>query len=212
MIEYNLSKDVAKILTSDPLFLDLFESSVKEAINNLENDNAHTSADTNFHNIVSSVSNWICNDYLSLINNASSPQQNYNDTSLSITPQQLGQLIAMIHDETVSKKTAKRILIHMHNSYIDLTTCNLNPRDIAEEKGWKIVSDPKILRQLCVEMIQKHTKQLDQYKEGGKKIWKIEKYFAGKVIQASGGNAHPEKMRDILKEVLEAETEKGAEM
>lgn len=204
---YDLSKDVAKILTSDPLFLDLFEKSVIAAVLDMKEktDNNSKCSDSQElkHSLSASISNWICNDYLSLFKNSVSPDRNeYDSTTLSIIPMQLGQLIAMIHDETISKRTAKKILTFMHNQYIEHEKRPL-PRAVAEEKGWKIISDPVIIREMCVESIQQHEKQLNEYKQGGKKVWKIEKFFAGKVIKASGGNAHPEKVREILVEVLE---------
>jgi len=48
----------------------------------------------------------------------------------------------------------------------------------------------------------KNAGQLEQYKLGGKKVWKIEKFFVGKIMGASKGNAHPERMKEALSVVL----------
>ena len=182
--QYNISKDAAYILTMDQLLLHLFESSVDDAMHSLPTIQKQT--------IASTVANWICNDYISIL----PPIQSIS--SLSITPQQLGQLIVMIYDESISKRTAKRILIYMHQN----SSTKQLPQTIANEKGWNIQSDPSILQQFCIEALQTHPKQWLQYKKGGKHIWKMEKFFIGKAMQLSGGNAHPEILKDVLQKVL----------
>ena len=60
------------------------------------------------------------------------------------------------------------------------------------------------LIQLCDSVVlhPKNASQLEQYKLGGKKIWKIEKYFVGKIMAECRGNAHPELMKEALSIVL----------
>jgi Asp-tRNA(Asn)/Glu-tRNA(Gln) amidotransferase B subunit len=56
----------------------------------------------------------------------------------------------------------------------------------------KVVFDPKT------------SSQLEQYTAGEeRKKWKIEKYFSGKIMAASRGNAHPELMKEALSVVLQ---------
>ena len=59
--------------------------------------------------------------------------------------------------------------------------------------------------ELCKSVVfdPKNVSQLEQYKGGGKKIWKIEKFWVGKIMAASKGNAHPERMKEALACVLE---------
>ena len=214
MKEYHLSKDVAKLLTSDPTYLHLFEETVQEALNDLDcssNPPSENIADVR-KTIASSVSKWICNEYMSLLNSMEDDlSEDVMNITLSMTSQQLGQLIAMIHDETISKRTAKQILRFLHKQYWD-TKCQNNkeetqtkqPRDIANEKGWNMISDPSQIRSLCLQTIHKFDSHWEQYKEGDdKKKWKMEKFLMGKVMTESGGNVHPEKMKTILKKVLE---------
>jgi aspartyl-tRNA(Asn)/glutamyl-tRNA(Gln) amidotransferase subunit B len=61
------------------------------------------------------------------------------------------------------------------------------------------------LVQLCKSVVRdpNNSKQLEQYKQGGKNLWKLEKFFVGKIMGQSNGNAHPEKMKEALKLVLE---------
>jgi Asp-tRNA(Asn)/Glu-tRNA(Gln) amidotransferase B subunit len=45
--------------------------------------------------------------------------------------------------------------------------------------------------------------QLEQYKMGDeRKRWKIDKFYVGKIMAASNGNAHPERMKEALAFVL----------
>ena len=82
------------------------------------------------------------------------------------------------------------------------------PNDIAKKNGWQVISDMDTLVELCQSVVHdpKNASQLQQYKLGGKKIWKIEKYFIGKVMSASKGNAHPERMKEALDIVLTVES------
>ena len=50
--------------------------------------------------------------------------------------------------------------------------------------------DMETLIQLCESIVldSKNAGQLEQYKLGGKKVWKIEKFFVGKIMGASKGN------------------------
>ena len=43
---------------------------------------------------------------------------------------------------------------------------------------------------------------MEHYKTGGREISKITKFFIGKVMSASKGNAHPELLQDALEDVL----------
>ena len=79
------------------------------------------------------------------------------------------------------------------------------PLAIAEANGWKLISDPVALKALCKNVLthEKNRKQLEQYKQGGKHVRKMQKFFKGKIMAESKGNAHPELMANALQDVLE---------
>ena len=60
------------------------------------------------------------------------------------------------------------------------------------------------LKALCRDVVDdlKNAKQLDQYRQGGRNVQKMSKFFLGKVMAASRGNAHPGLAAEALEEVL----------
>eukprot|EP00984_Skeletonema_dohrnii_P028599 scaffold18653_cov142-Skeletonema_dohrnii-CCMP3373.AAC.1 len=206
--EYGLGESVAVLIASDPPAIVLFEDAVSVAKAELgQEDNGDDSVD-----VSALVANFLCNDLYALIKKSAIEEAGDDEdkratllNSISVDrstvdSQRLGLLIAMISNGTLTTSMAKKILTIMYKD--DLTS---SPGDIATSNGWEVISDMDVLVQLCTDVVHdpKNTKQLEQYKQGGKNTWKIEKFFVGKVMAQSNGNAHPEKMKEALASVLE---------
>ena len=206
--EYGLGESVAVLIASDPPAIVLFEDAVSVAKAELEQeDNDDDSVD-----VSALVANFLCNDLYALIKKSAIEEAGDDEdkratllNSISVdqstvASQRLGLLIAMIANGTLTTSMAKKILTIMYKD--DLSS---SPRDIATRNGWEVISDMDVLVQLCTDVVHdpRNTKQLEQYKQGGKNTWKIEKFFVGKVMAQSNGNAHPEKMKEALASVLE---------
>jgi len=193
---------------STPSSLELVEVTVSKWICNevfsLSNESALTKGITNgvyqSHldrksrtRIVSKISSGGKNEELNLNNLISAQYSILNST-------RLGELMALILDETVTKTRGKKILEIMFKE--PRIAC---PAKIIELQGWRIIKDPEELANLCWNIVLDPSNSflLDQYKKGGKYIKKITEHFIGKLMTASNGNAHPKVLRTILKEVLE---------
>lgn len=225
--QYCLSENVAALIANDPPAIEFFEGAVSAARAELEadaiilqNDEVGGSspvAEDDISVVSSLVANYLCNDLYALIKKSaveglsSSNDEDEKRAALlnSISVEQsivndkrLGSLIAMIMKGTITTSMAKKILTIMYND--DITSY---PADIAMTNGWEVISNMDILTQLCENVVYdpKNSKQLEQYKLGGKNTWKIEKFFVGKIMAQSEGNAHPEKMKQALACVLEKE-------
>ena len=121
-----------------------------------------------------------------------------------ITPQQFGILCSAILNETISSTQGKKILyIMFHHDQSDSDN-DLNPMDIAKENNWILIKDPIQLHDICRNVVlhESNQGQLEQYKQGGKHIRKIYKFFIGKVMKETNGNAHPTVMNEMLTKVL----------
>ena len=188
MEEYNLSEDVALVLTSShPKVVQFYEETVHFTTQQKQN----TKNNDKINNISLMVANWLCNDVIALM-------KEHNDSDYPrITPTQLGSLIVMILEEVVSTTMAKNILQLLY-----ISDTHQKPALIATEKGWKLITDTYELETLCKEIIEQHPKQLDQFRQGGKYIRKMEKFFLGKVMAHTRGNAHPQKLNNALLKVL----------
>lgn len=169
------------------------------------------SMSTSLDYVAVAVANWLCNDLFALVKESSDRRNEWNDVDESglnhpismqysnVTATRLGELLALVLSEMISTTQGKRILKIMFEE--DL---KLSPAEIMELRGWRMIKDPIELRDLCrcIVMNPSNSKQLDLYRKSGKHVKKITKYFAGKVMMASDGNAHPERMNIALESVL----------
>ncbi|KAE8895410.1 Glutamyl-tRNA(Gln) amidotransferase subunit B [Phytophthora fragariae] len=139
------------------------------------------------------VVNWVLNDlfgHLKAINGdiAGSPVQ----------ATELGGLIDLIQDGTISGKIAKDVLELMFYENEGEKTA----LQIVEEKGWKQIQDLEEIRALCRAVLEdpKAKKNLDAYWNGKTQLFG---FFIGQVMKRCGGRVHPELANSIMQEVLE---------
>lgn len=250
--DYGLTEDVARIITSDPPAIILFEEAVTFAIgefrsmtNNMDDDNVI------LQSLPTMVANCLSNDLYALIKKsaaikcsaAAGRREGVNDdddnnniddgayvtTSTLDHPisveytyidgHRLGALVAMVANGMLTSSMAKKVLAVMYDdngqaskesNKESKTSSSLrggfsHPNDIANQYGWRIISDWDILVQFCDGVVNdpQHSTQLELYKMGDeRKRWKIDKFYVGKIMAASNGNAHPERMKEALAFVL----------
>jgi len=108
---------------------------------------------------------------------------------INVDAKRLGSLVALILKETISTIQAKKL----HNE--DMTSL---PLDIAEQNGWKLISDPDKLNTLFTRdgilNGKNSSKQFEQYNQGGKNDRKMTIFFTRKIMAESRGNVRPELM------------------
>eukprot|EP00957_Ditylum_brightwellii_P020800 1568520-Ditylum_brightwellii.AAC.1 len=228
---YKLEEDVALVITADKPAIDLYETAVDVAKNKLHDSFADLETkkkdvlEVQLDRVPLMVANWLCNDLFGLVKESATKRKegegNNNSSGdgesggggganslnhpisveySTVDGSRLGSLLALVINGTVSTTQAKKILSVMY--YDDLTS---DPQYISESRGWKLQSDPTILYELCQQVLgnSKYEQQLEQYKKGGKHVVKMEKFFLGKIMAESRGNAHPEVLADVLKCSLE---------
>ena len=196
MQEYGLQESVALVLTSDPPVVALYEEAVKHA-------SALIGDDYSLSKLNGDTANWLCNDLIALMKRKQTAMDEENEDSVrnsTVTGPQLGELMVLILERTLSNTMAKKILEVMYSD--EVGKC---PRVIAVERNWKMVSDLNQLKDLCRQVIQdpKHESNLDQYRKGGRHVTKMEKFFMGNAMVECRGNADPELLQHALKEVLD---------
>lgn len=199
--QYGISEASAIIITSDRPAIAFFEETVQLCISDLENSEG---IDTS--KIATMVANWLCNDLFALIKESATHQLHGEDIHHPISVEysnvnstRLAKLMTLIVQEIVSTTQAKKLLQVMFSD--DLESL---PGDIAEKNGWKLITNMDDLQQLCRDVIlcEKNSKQFNQYKQGGKNIRKMSKFFKGNIMKESKGNAHPELLGKALDSVL----------
>jgi len=109
-----------------------------------------------------------------------------------VTPQKLGELIALISIGVISGKIAKDV-------FSDMMVTKKSPSEIVKEKGLEQVSDDKAIMKLIDKVISENQDKVKDYL-GGKD--KLLGFFVGQVMKLSQGKANPGLVNKLLKESL----------
>jgi aspartyl-tRNA(Asn)/glutamyl-tRNA(Gln) amidotransferase subunit B len=108
-----------------------------------------------------------------------------------ITAKQLGAIVDLISDGTISGKIAKDLFEIVWDEGGD-------PRDVVEKRGMKQVTDTGAIEKVVDDIIAKNPDKVEQVKAKPTMLG----WFVGQVIKASGGKANPQAVNDILKKKL----------
>lgn len=134
------------------------------------------------------ASNWVTGELFGALNKA--------DKDIDASPvsaKQLGSLIDLIKDGTISGKIAKDVFALMFDGE-EIG----DPADIVEKRGLKQVTDTGAIEKIVDDIIAANPKQVEQVKEKPKTMG----WFVGQVMKASGGKANPQAVNEILKKKL----------
>ncbi len=115
------------------------------------------------------------------------------DAPRIITPSDLAELVDMIAASEINGKQAKEIFIKM----LDGETGT--PREIADKFGMKQITDTAAIERVIDEIIAANPSQVEQYKSG--KVGLLG-FFVGNVMRATGGQANPAVVSEMMKSKL----------
>jgi len=133
------------------------------------------------------VANWVLNELLALLN-----KDNRDITDSPIKAPQLGGLVALISDNTISGKIAKEVFADMYESGNDAAK-------IVESKGLKQVTDTGAIEKVIDAIIAANPDNVAAYRSGKDKLFG---FFVGQVMKETGGKANPNIVNDLLKKKL----------
>jgi aspartyl-tRNA(Asn)/glutamyl-tRNA(Gln) amidotransferase subunit B len=133
------------------------------------------------------AANWVINELLGALN-----KDEKKLTESPISAKQLGSLIALITDSTISGKIAKDVFAEMYKSGKDAGV-------IVEEKGLKQVTDTGAIESIIDQVIADNPDNVEKYKGGKDKLFG---FFVGQVMKASQGKANPAIVNELLKKKL----------
>ncbi|HIK37737.1 MAG: Asp-tRNA(Asn)/Glu-tRNA(Gln) amidotransferase subunit GatB [Geminocystis sp.] len=136
-----------------------------------------------------SAANWVTQDIAAYLN--SQPNLTIND--LPLKPPMLAELISLIEEGTISGKIAKEILP-------ELLEKGGSPKQLVESRGMVTISNPEELSAIIDRVLAENADKVAQYKAGKKKL---QGFFVGQIMKATGGRADPKLTNQILNEKLE---------
>ncbi|MBB5751084.1 Asp-tRNA(Asn)/Glu-tRNA(Gln) amidotransferase subunit GatB [Prosthecomicrobium pneumaticum] len=108
-----------------------------------------------------------------------------------VSPEQIGAVVDLIADGTISGKIAKDLFDIVWSEGGD-------PRAIVEARGMKQVTDTGAIEKVVEEIIAANPEKVEQLKAKPT----LAGWFVGQVMKASGGKANPQAVNDILKRKL----------
>ncbi len=129
------------------------------------------------------AANWVINELAGRLN-----KEGKDIAASPVTDAQLGAILDLMGDGTISGKIAKDVFEIVWSEGGD-------PRTIVEERGLKQVTDLPALEKLVDDIVAKNPDKVGDAKTNPKAIG----WFVGQVMKASGGRANPQAVNDLLK-------------
>lgn len=133
------------------------------------------------------AANWITAELFGRLNKAGSDIENS-----PVTAKNMGSLLDLIKDNTISGKIAKDVLDIMFETGKDA-------KAIVEEKGLRQVTDTGAIEKVIDAVLAGNADKVAQYKSGKEALFG---FFVGQVMKESKGKANPQMVNEILKKKL----------
>ncbi len=165
--EYGLSRYDAGVLTADSERAEFFEAVAHGRDAKL-------------------AANWVSQELFGYLN-----REDLELADSPVSSVQLGELIDLISNDTISGKIAKDVFARMIDGEGD-------PVAIVEKHGLKQVTDTGAIEAIVDEIIAANPEQAESVKEKPKAMG----WFVGQVMKASGGKANPQAVNQILRQKL----------
>jgi len=129
------------------------------------------------------AANWVINELFGRLN-----KEGHSIEDSPMSAAQLGALVDLIKDGTISGKIAKDL-------FEIVWTEGGDPRTVVEERGLKQVTDTGAIEKAVDEIIAANPDKVEQAKaKPGMLGW-----FVGQVMKSTGGKANPQAVNELLK-------------
>ncbi|MFC4626209.1 Asp-tRNA(Asn)/Glu-tRNA(Gln) amidotransferase subunit GatB [Daeguia caeni] len=132
------------------------------------------------------AANWVINDLLGALNKAGKSIE-----ESPVSPEQLGAIIDLIKEGTISGKIAKDLFEIVWNEGGD-------PKKLVDERGMKQVTDTGAIEKAVDEVIAANPDKVEQAKAKPT----LAGWFVGQVMKATGGKANPQAVNALVKAKL----------
>jgi aspartyl-tRNA(Asn)/glutamyl-tRNA(Gln) amidotransferase subunit B len=167
--QYGLPEYDAEVLTGDKGLADFFEACLKDFPQ------------------PKTVSNWIMVEVMRELK-----KEEAGVAALRFTPRDLGRLLALVHQGTISGKIAKAV-------FEDMAATGKDPETIVREKGLVQITDAVLLETQAREILAAHPKEVADYKAGKTKVLG---FFVGQLMRKTKGQANPQLANEIFRKLL----------
>jgi len=133
------------------------------------------------------AANWVMGDLFGALSRLGVGIENS-----PVAAEQLGRLIDLIADGTISGRLAKEV-------FADMVGTGADPQAIVEAKGLRQVTDETAIAAAIDTVLAAEADKVAQYRTGRDKLYG---FFVGQVMRATQGKANPALVNRLLKEKL----------
>jgi len=172
MADYGLSAYDADVLTATRELADFYEATV-----------------TGSGGLGKLAANWVTGDLAGALN-----RDGRDIVDSPVTATALAGLLRRIEDGTLSGKLAKQVFEAMWSGAGSAD-------EVIEQQGLRQITDTSAIEGIIREILEKHPKQLEQYRGGQEKLLG---FFVGQVMKATQGKANPAQVNGLLKKLIGA--------
>ena len=128
-------------------------------------------------------SNWVLTEVLRILK-----EKNISIEEYTVSPENLGKLIVLIKNNTISSKIAKEI-------FEVLLTEDRDPGEIVKEKGLVQITDNNEIEKIVDTVLGENAQSIEDYKAGKDKAMG---FLVGQAMKLSKGKANPKIVTDII--------------
>lgn len=167
--EYGLTEKAANFVTSSKYYSNLFEDSIKICNN------------------PKSVGNMIMSDIARIVN-----EREEEPEDIKFTGKELGELISLIDNGTISSAIAKKVLEEL---FIEVKM----PSTIIKEKGWIQISDEGAIKEIVMKILENNPQSIADFKAGKDRALG---FLVGQAMKETKGKANPKMLNEMFLEEL----------
>jgi aspartyl-tRNA(Asn)/glutamyl-tRNA(Gln) amidotransferase subunit B len=131
--------------------------------------------------------NWVRNEVLRVLN-----EQKIDVDTYRVTPQMLGRLIGLIDNGAIGGKAAKEV-------FEEMSATGDEAEQIVERRGLAQVSDPNVIREAALRVLQNNAASVEQFYAGSEKVFG---FLVGQLMKEMRGKAKADLANEILRELL----------
>jgi aspartyl-tRNA(Asn)/glutamyl-tRNA(Gln) amidotransferase subunit B len=133
------------------------------------------------------TANWVTGDLFAVLN-----RRGVGIEQSPVTPAQLGGLIDLIGDGTISSRLAKDV-------FAEIVATGEDPGEIVNRKGLRQVTDEREIAAAIDRVLAANAEKVEQYRGGRDKLYG---FFVGQIMRATEGRANPTLVNSLLKQKL----------